>query len=381
MVDVLFVAPDLSRGGVGRCVSFIVDEVPRHGLSASLFVMRGFPLEYTVANRKVDRGMAVTGSSLRFYATLPLILIRLVLSIRRHQPEIVCSHGLLCNLAVVAARMFAKKPYRSVAFEHNSPAAHYAATRLSKIKTALLRFAYPRHDMVVGVSRGVADDLLNLVPSLRGKCRHIYNGLEIDEIRQQSLQAPSKQPPAAKYRVVSVGRLLPAKDYRTLISAAAILDDPDVTFVVIGEGPLESELLAFRDANPSRSKVVFLGHMDNPFPALASSDVFLLTSLRESFCIALVEALCLGIPVLSTDCPNGPAEILKDGQYGLLVSVGDAQAIADNLRRLLYQREPARQLRALGPLRANEFSSAQHGRTVVDLFRSLSSKPMHTRGV
>jgi len=180
---------------------------------------------------------------------------------------------------------------------------------------------------------------------------------------------------------VSVGRLAPSKDYKTLVAAAQILDDPDVQFLVIGEGPLEEELRLLNEARPSRSRVKFLGHLDNPFPAVAAADIFLLTSIHESFGIVLVEALSLGVPVLATNCPSGPAEILSDGEFGVLVPVSNAAAIAEAVRKLLYEREPAKRLRSLGPLRANDFSLNQHAQRVVDLFRTLIADRKQPRGV
>ncbi|GGX23300.1 glycosyl transferase [Pigmentiphaga litoralis] len=381
MADVLFVAPDLHRGGVGRCVSFIVDEVPRHGFDTSLFLLRGLDHEYQVNNPDVERGMNVGESKPKFAAMLPVALFRLWRTIQRTKPEIVCSHGLLCNAAVAVMRMMSRRPFRTVAFEHNAPSSHYSTTTMKGLKTFLLRTLYPRHDVVIGVSRGVVDDLVTLVPDLQGKCSHIYNGLPVEEVSRQSQEAPPPQADDAKFSVVSVGRLAPSKDYKTLVAAAQILDDPDVQFLVIGEGPLEEELRVLNEASPSRSRVKFLGHLDNPFPAVAAADIFLLTSVHESFGIVLVEALSLGVPVLATNCPSGPAEILSDGEFGVLVPVSNAAAIAEAIRRLLYEREPAKRLRSLGPLRANDFSLNQHAQRVVDLFRTLIADRKQPRGV
>ena len=102
---------------------------------------------------------------------------------------------------------------------------------------------------------------------------------------------------------------------------------------------------------PSRTTVRLAGHIDNPFPTIARAGAFALTSVRESFGNVLVEALCLGVPVISTDCPHGPAEILDAGRYGLLVPVGDAPALAAAVRRLRHGDARTAGRRRAGPRR------------------------------
>jgi glycosyltransferase involved in cell wall biosynthesis len=173
---------------------------------------------------------------------------------------------------------------------------------------------------------------------------------------------------------VAVGRLEAVKDYATLIDAAALLDDPGIAFTILGEGSEHAALQKRIDERPSRTSVTLAGHIDNPFPVIAGAGAFALTSIRESFGNVLVEALCLGVPVISTDCPHGPAEILDAGRYGLLVPVGDAAALADAVRRLAYDGDIREQLAARGPERADAFSLERHCRNVIALFQPLMQR-------
>lgn len=372
MPDVLFVAPDL-HGGVGRCVAFIADALPERGVEASLFLLRSRNREYPVANPRVTRALPVNESPTALRLRLPLAFARLVAQIRRERPAIVCSHGLLCNMLVVLAKKVLRGDFATVAFEHSSPAIHYGASRMRRLKCWLVSQTYRRHDAVVGVSRGVKEDLVSMFPPLRGKVRTIYNGVPLDEVREQSAsrQAPARADAAAPYHVVAVGRLEAVKDYATLIDAAALLDDPGIHFTILGEGSEHGALQRRIDARPSRSPVTLAGHIDNPFPVIAGAGAFALTSVRESFGNVLVEALCLGVPVISTDCPHGPAEILDAGRYGLLVPVGDAAALAAAVRRLAYDGRMRERLAADGPARADAFSLERHCRDVIDLFQPL----------
>ncbi len=384
MPDVMFVAPDL-HGGVGRCVAFIADALPERGVQASLFLLRARNREYPVANPRVTRALPVIESPASLRLMLPVAFARLVAQIRRDKPAVVCSHGLLCNMLVVLAKKVLRGTFATVAFEHSSPAIHYGASRMRRLKCWLVSQTYRRHDAVVGVSRGVKEDLVSMFPPLRGKVQTIYNGVPLENVREQSAEPPAPGPAAASmaaaapnpagqaspYHVVAVGRLEAVKDYATLIDAAALLDDPGIRFTILGEGSEHAALQKRIDGRPSRSPVTLAGHIDNPFPVIAGAGAFALTSLRESFGNVLVEALCLGVPVISTDCPHGPAEILDSGRYGLLVPVGDAAALAAAVRRLAYDGEMREQLAAQGPERADAFSLERHCHDVIALFQPL----------
>lgn len=374
MVDILFVAPDLHRGGVGRCVYFMLEDLPKHGLSTSLFCVRGIEHEFSPSKARVTRGInRKVGNRVMQMAT-PWALIRLLATIRREKPSVVCSHGLYCNILVAAARLLMPGAFRSVAFEHNSPSAHYRSTSMGGLKRLMLRACYGAHDDVVGVSRGVVKDLVAMVPSLREKCRHIYNGIPLDDVRTQARAAPPTLPDDGKLHVVSVGRLVQNKGFQTLIDAAQLLNDPGIVFTIIGEGPQRAEFEAHIAERQPGSPVRLLGHVDNPFPLLAAADIFLSVSERESFGIVLVEALCLGVPIVATDCPSGPAEILDEGKFGELVPVGDAAAVARAIRTLARDVSRREHLADLGPQRAADFSLERHCRNVVDLFEPLMQK-------
>jgi glycosyltransferase involved in cell wall biosynthesis len=264
--------------------------------------------------------------------------------------------------------------FRTVAFEHNSPSAHYRSTSLGALKRMLLRGCYGAHDDVVGVSRGVVRDLVAMVPTLRDKCQHIYNGIPLDDVRTQARACGQTLPRDGKLHVVSVGRLVRNKGFQTLIDAAYILNDPGIVFTIVGEGPQRAEFEAQIAQRRPGSPVRLAGHVDNPFPMLADADIFLSVSERESFGIVLVEALCLGVPIVATDCPSGPAEILEDGKFGELVPVGDAAAVARTIQALANDASRREHLSDLGPQRAADFSLERHCRNVADLFQPLLRK-------
>ena len=246
MPDVLFVAPDL-HGGVGRCVAFIADALPERGVDAALFLLRSRNREYPVANPRVTRALPVIESPASLRLMLPVAFWRLLRQIRRDRPAIVCSHGLLCNMLVVLAKKLLRGKFATVAFEHSSPAIHYGASRMRRLKCWLVSQTYRRHDAVVGVSRGVKEDLVSMFPPLRGKVHTIYNGVPLDNVRRQGAQPKTADGGDSPYHVVAVGRLEAVKDYATLIDAAM----PMVLLRAADFGLRGDESPAGLDANPA----------------------------------------------------------------------------------------------------------------------------------
>ena len=147
--------------------------------------------------------------------------------------------------------------------------------------------------------------------------------------------------PAIKV-VLSVGRLSPEKGLATLVQAFAELhvDQPDARLLIAGEGP-ERAVLQRLVAELGLSNVASLaGRTSTPLAWMRHAAVFVLASDYEGFGNVLVEAMACGTPVVSTDCPVGPREILKNGRLGRLVPVGDAAALATAISQALTQGRP-----------------------------------------
>lgn len=147
--------------------------------------------------------------------------------------------------------------------------------------------------------------------------------------------------------IIMVGRLQPQKGYDVAIRALSKLADPlqDWRLVILGEGPLRTELEALRDRLGLRDRVILAGRVADPAPWLRRSQIFLLASRSEGFPNALCEAMVTGLACIATDCPSGPSDIITSGVDGLLVPVDDSDAIASALDGLIRDEQ---QRRALG---------------------------------
>ena len=203
----------------------------------------------------------------------------------------------------------------------------------------LMKQFYPWADGIVVVSDGVRNDLSDLTGIPYDRISVIYNPSVVKEEVQAkaktTLDHPwfeANQPPV----LVAVGRLQIQKDYPTLLRAfAQVRRSRAVKLVILGEGRERSKLegiLRELDLEQDESQP---GFVENPYPFMAKASLFILSSRWEGLPTVLIEALCCGTPAVSTDCPSGPREILKDGRYGKLVPVGDSDSLAQAIEETL----------------------------------------------
>jgi glycosyltransferase involved in cell wall biosynthesis len=133
-----------------------------------------------------------------------------------------------------------------------------------------------------------------------------------------------------------VGRLIPQKDYPTLINAFSILRrTKKARLVILGEGNERSQLESMIRELGVTEDTRLLGFRENPYTYMARAAVFVLSSVSEGLATVVIEALACGIPVVSTNCRYGPAEILENGKYGRLVPVGNPDALAEAIQSAL----------------------------------------------
>jgi glycosyltransferase involved in cell wall biosynthesis len=247
--------------------------------------------------------------------------------------------ALLCaltvnNLTALTARAGARVSTRLVISERNNLSSNLKRWPLHKQLAIRLgvRALYTKADAITAVSSGVADDLSQISGVNRGKISVIYNPPpDRDEIAAAKA-SPNPHPWLAEDIpvIIAMGRLVPQKGYHTLIDAFAILRaNRSARLVILGDGPLLPELISQAESAGIRNDICFQGFVMNRLDYLVRSSIYVLSSDREGFPNALLEALACGIPVVSTDCDgNGPREILGRSLPETLVPVGDAVKLA-----------------------------------------------------
>ncbi len=269
----------------------------------------------------------------------------LVSYLRREQPEVMLSVMNHANIVALWARRLAGASARVVVSERDtlSSSARHASSQRARLMPGLVRRFYPWADGIIAVSKGVADDLARVSGIPRERIQVVYNPVARPELRKKA-QAPldhpwfvSDQPPV----VLGAGRLRAQKDFATLIQAfAQVRQTRPARLLILGEGPERPALEALVRELGLKQDVSLPGFVTNPYAYMSRAAVFVLSSRWEGLPAVLIEALYCGAPVISTDCPSGPREILRDGQYGQLVAVSDATALARAIRATLDGKTP-----------------------------------------
>jgi glycosyltransferase involved in cell wall biosynthesis len=277
--------------------------------------------------------------------------------LRDERPDAMLSALNYSNLAALWARRLSGAPTRLVVSERNtlSVRARRSSERSLRALPAMIARFYPWADAVTAVSDGVADDLAQVSGIPRAAITTTWNPVvspAIATAAAQPLDHPffrDGEPPV----VLGAGKFRPQKDFATLLDAFARLRQArPARLVLLGEGPEEGALRTRARRLGVSADVSFEGFVANPFAYMARAAVFALSSAWEGLPAVLIQAMACGCPVASTDCPSGPAEILAGGALGPLVPVGDAEALAGALQRLLSAPTDRERLRR----RAEEFS-------------------------
>jgi N-acetylgalactosamine-N,N'-diacetylbacillosaminyl-diphospho-undecaprenol 4-alpha-N-acetylgalactosaminyltransferase len=299
-------------------------------------------------------------------------LIRSIWSVfgamREMRPDVTVSFLTRANVANVIAASILRIP--AIISERVDTSSHLGGGVGARVARWLVRMTYPRARKVIAVSQGVADSLYAIFGVSRARTTVISNPIDLDSIRAQAAQGA----PVARDTsyIVAVGRLVPNKNFPLLIDAFAQADIPGA-LLILGEGPERPALASRIVAHGLQDRVLMPGFVDNPFPTVARAALYVSSSNAEGFPNALLEAMSTGVPVIATNCPSGPAEVLAEisreqvaaevsfAPHGILVPPNDPAAMAEALRamqdpelRRTYGEKAARRAADFGVRRAKD---------------------------
>ena len=239
-----------------------------------------------------------------------------------------------CVVSLWAARL-ARTNTRMVVTVHTTLSRYLDRSQWrSRLLFTIIRRFYPWADAVVVVSNAVRDDFLEATAMAPDNVRVIYNPVVTPELFEYA-KAPVNHEwfaPGEPPVILGVGRLTQQKDFQSLLRAFALVrQQAPVRLVILGEGDERTELEKLAAELGISGDVDLHGFVDNPYAYMANAALFVLSSEIEGLPTVLIEALAVGVPVLSTDCPSGAREILDNGCWGKLVPVGDVCAMADGI--------------------------------------------------
>lgn len=319
--------PSLRGGGAERSMMTL----------ANGFAERGYRIDLVLAQAEGPY-MSEVHDSVRVVDLRAGRVIRslpgLVRYLRRERPKALLSALNHANVIAVLAHRLAGSEARLVVSERNmvSLAAEDRTSQTSYLMRHLMSLTYRWADAVVTVSNGVRDDLIDAIGVPQDRVQTIYNPV-VDEgllTRAHEPIAHSWFAQGAPPVILGVGRLTPQKDFATLIRAFSLVRRRcDARLMILGEGELRSDLETLIQSLGLEHDVVLPGFADNPFQFMRNAAVFVLSSRWEGLPGVLIQAMACGTPVVSTNCPSGPAEILEDGRWGRLIPVGDVEGLAE----------------------------------------------------
>jgi len=330
--------PAMLGGGAERAMLNLARGIAERGYAMDLVLAQAegpYLAEVPESVRVVDLKASRVLTSLPF----------LVRYLRCERPQALLSALGHANIIALWARRLASVPTRVVVSQRItlSRSAQHALSRRGRLMPQLIRRFYPWADGIVAVSKGVGDDLARVAGLPRERIQVIYNPVvtpELQEKAQASLEHPWFKPGEPPV-LLAAGRLTAQKDFSMLIQAfAQVRQARPARLLILGEGEERPVLEALVRQLGLEQDVSLPGFVENPYPYMAQASLFILSSRWEGLPAVLIEALYCGVPLISTDCPSGPREILADGQYGQLVPVGDATALARAIETSLEGETP-----------------------------------------
>lgn len=358
-MKVMFFLPYLGGGGAEMHVVRLAEGLIGLGVEPIYVLTRG-PGSYVeylpkgVIVKVLDTG-GINSSTLR--------LIRSVVPLSKYidevKPEVLCPVLPIPSIAAVVSRKLAKfQPKVMLCIQSTiHPPTKKKLNFVERVERFLMPRVFPWADGVIALSRGVANEMVELIPKLSGRVKVVYNvGQPLDgQLEAQDVPAPPKV--KGVFRFLACGRLVEAKGYPHLIKAfAGVAGRLDAELHILGDGPMRQELESLASELGLASKIKFLGFKKNPFLHMKEADAFVLSSMWEGFGNVIVEAMTVGLPVVATTCPHGPSEIISDGVNGLLVSPGDPAQLEDAMIKIAVDTDLANRIRAEGYARAKDFS-------------------------
>lgn len=330
----------MAGGGAERVVSYLLPYLAKQGVNVHLVLMnktisydipKNIPIHYLENSKGNENGILKL-------IKLPFLAFKYARLIKKL--EVTHSFSLLTrpNYINTISKLFNSLPPKTIISERSFPSLQYGyGNSQSKINNWLIHKLYPKADFILCNSQGNADDLINNYGIESKIIDVIYNPVDIESITKK--QAVISFFDSNYFNMVSIGRLDAGKNHELLIRA--LQNIPQARLYLLGAGVLLEHLVELTKQLNLQNRVFFLGFDNNPYQYLKAADLFVFGSNHEGFPNVLLEAMCCGLPILTTNCKSGPSEIMKleksvendimTTPYGILTPVGDVNTMAKGM--------------------------------------------------
>ena len=340
-MKITLVISSLDCGGGERAIVLLAEGLANLKHQVTLITLADKSTDFYQLSPKVARlELGIMGKSSNLLEAVTNNIGRLHTlrkAIKSTDPDVVVSSLRKTNVSVILALLGIKYPV--IVTEQND----VKVFSYGLVWETLRRLTYPLCSKVVSVSKGV-DRGIELVPSNNRAV--IYNPITIKD-DQTTASLPSEVD-LDKNWIASMGRLTNQKGQDLLLQAFQQIASKHQNWqlLILGQGELREHLEQMRDDLGLSGRVVFTGALRNPFAVLKKAKLFVMASRNEGFPLAHGEALACGLPVIATDCPSGPSEMIRHDVDGLLVPNQDLGALAAAMESLMSDEQKRKQLAA-----------------------------------
>ncbi len=321
MKKLLIIVPSLNSGGAERQCAILIKHIDPTIYDVHLCVWQ------PVFEYKIPSHIPVHVIPRRRPVDILKAIYKLAILIKNLNPDLIYSQIHFTNLITGTAIRLARSKARFVCRLTISPKFVVPTLQLS-----WARFVYRRANAIVTCSRGVANEAETHIGISASKLFAIDNLAEIDFIiKQANIKYVQRD---TQFTIVHVGRLVPQKNQLMLLHAISKVCHPAIRLWMIGEGPMLKELMDAAIQLKIDDRIDWWGRQPNPFPYIRSADCLILSSDFEGLPNVIIEAMICKTPVIATDCPYGPSELIEHAKTGWLVPVRDAAALARQIEKV-----------------------------------------------
>ncbi|MDE4085890.1 glycosyltransferase [Planococcus maritimus] len=307
MSNIAFIIPTLSKGGAERVVTTLTNS---QNEDIDILVYHRVENEYktkgNIINLEIDPSPKISGKLVNVVKKV----IKLKSIKRKNKYKTLISF--LDNPNLINILTMSKSCKTIVSIRNKQSMEYRGIAKI--IHRNVVRYFYSKADTIVAISEGVKKDLIDNFGIPKEKVKVIYNPIDLKEIQKLAkLESSININRDSKLEIVTLGRLVEQKGHTYLIKALSeyILNvDKSIHLTILGDGPKNQEILYLIENLKMENYVTIIPFQQNPFSIIKDADLFVLSSIYEGFGNVIVEAVALGLPIISTDCEAGPREIL-----------------------------------------------------------------------
>ena len=375
MKNILFVIDTLNGGGAEKVLYDILRNIDLSKYEIELFLIQnegiyrekikklGINIEYLFNERK-DLCSSVLYRKFKsmiikilryFYCKYPILIKKL--KNKNYDIEIAFLEGY--STVLVANR---KNNSKKISWLHTNLLKHRI------LNNSLEKKSYQKINKIICVSTDSKKILLKLYSELQNKVQVIYNPIDKNNILQKSKEILNFSFNKNKINIITIGRLIKIKGYDILLQSHSklIKEGLNYNLIILGEGEERKNLEKYIKQNNLENNTQLLGFKENPYSYLKEADIFVSSSRYEGYPLVLCEAICLGKPIIATNC-TGPKEILENGEYGLIAEVENVEDLAEKMKKLILDEKLREKYSDLSKERAEIFNIKKTIQEIEDL--------------